>query len=327
MSAAAHARRPLRPTPHARSRAAGVPAPRVCQQQESRSVSTARAGPGPQTAPDAYTFVDGSPLPVPTASSTSSTQWSRPIRTDVCSMFARMPRYAPASSGIRSAARMRATGQNGSSRHVLALFDSSSRRINEQSSGLLIRGFGVQVPGGAPGLTWGFRLQVVLLSGLVGPWWVQCGTSSRSAELSFLSLGMLKARLSRRVGVVRVLGSFGQGGATRRHRRVPGVPDGQAVISASTGALRLVPPPAGCPLSAPGARLRRRLQAQLDGDAEVGVGGQHRAGVAELVRRLQLSAPSSISVAAPCRRSCGGNGVVSTGRKCWSGNPARVPRG
>src|SRR5450756_141867 len=25
-----------------------------------------------------------------------------------------------------------------------------------QSSGLLIRGFGVQVPGGAPGLTWGF---------------------------------------------------------------------------------------------------------------------------------------------------------------------------
>jgi hypothetical protein len=26
----------------------------------------------------------------------------------------------------------------------------------EQSSGLLIRGFGVQVPGGAPVLTWGF---------------------------------------------------------------------------------------------------------------------------------------------------------------------------
>ena len=29
-------------------------------------------------------------------------------------------------------------------------------RINEQSSGLLICGFGVQVPGGAPILTWGF---------------------------------------------------------------------------------------------------------------------------------------------------------------------------
>ena len=37
---------------------------------------------------------------------------------------------------------------------------------------------------------------------------------------------MLKARLSRRVGVVRVLGSFGQGGATRCDRRVPGTPDG-----------------------------------------------------------------------------------------------------
>jgi hypothetical protein len=66
--------------------------------------------------------------------------WYRPVRTDVCSMFARMPRYGPAQPGIRSAARMRATGQNGSSRHVLALHDSSSRRINEQSSGLLIRG-------------------------------------------------------------------------------------------------------------------------------------------------------------------------------------------
>jgi hypothetical protein len=61
--------------------------------------------------------------------------WSRPFGTDVRSMFARMPRYAPAPLGIRSPAQMRATGQNGSSRHVLALFDSSSIRINEQSSG------------------------------------------------------------------------------------------------------------------------------------------------------------------------------------------------
>jgi hypothetical protein len=37
-----------------------------------------------------------------------------------------------------------------------SIFDSSSSRINEQNSGLLIRGFGVQVPGGAPDLTWGF---------------------------------------------------------------------------------------------------------------------------------------------------------------------------
>jgi hypothetical protein len=55
-------------------------------------------------------------------------------------MFARMPRYTPAAPGIRSAAQMRPTGQNGSSRHVLALFDSSSSRINELSSGLLICG-------------------------------------------------------------------------------------------------------------------------------------------------------------------------------------------
>jgi hypothetical protein len=34
---------------------------------------------------------------------------------------------------------MRVTGQNGSSRHAVASFDSSSRRISEQSSGLLIR--------------------------------------------------------------------------------------------------------------------------------------------------------------------------------------------
>ena len=119
-------------------------------------MSIAHAGPGPQTAPDAYTFADDAPRPVPTASSTSSTQWSRPIRIDVCSMFARMPRYGPTPPGIRGAARVRATGQNGSSRHVLALFNSSSRRITKHSSGLLIRGFGVQVPGGAPVLTWSF---------------------------------------------------------------------------------------------------------------------------------------------------------------------------
>ena len=82
--------------------------------------------------------------------------WSRPMPVDVCSMFARMPRYASAASGIRSEPRIPATGQNGSSRHVLALLDTSSSSINEQSSGLLIRGFGVQVPGGAPVLTWGF---------------------------------------------------------------------------------------------------------------------------------------------------------------------------
>jgi hypothetical protein len=82
--------------------------------------------------------------------------WSRPMPADVCSMFARTPGYAPAPSGIRSESRIPETGQNGSSRHVLSLPGSISKRINEQRSGLLIRGFGVQVPGGAPGLTWGF---------------------------------------------------------------------------------------------------------------------------------------------------------------------------
>jgi hypothetical protein len=44
---------------------------------------------------------------------------------------------------------MRETGQNDSSRHVLALSNTISEKINEQRSGLLIRGFGVRVPGGA----------------------------------------------------------------------------------------------------------------------------------------------------------------------------------
>jgi hypothetical protein len=54
-------------------------------------------------------------------------------------MFAPMPRYAPAASDIHSVPRIPATGQNGSSRHVLALFNSSSRRIIECRSGALIR--------------------------------------------------------------------------------------------------------------------------------------------------------------------------------------------
>jgi hypothetical protein len=89
------------------------------------------------------------------------TNWSRPMRIDVCSMFARMPRYGPAQPGIRSAARMRATGRNGSSRHVLEFFDSSSRIIIELSSGLSIRRFGVQVPGGTPVLTWPYSSRAI----------------------------------------------------------------------------------------------------------------------------------------------------------------------
>jgi hypothetical protein len=56
-------------------------------------------------------------------------------------MVARMHWYAPALSGIRSESRIPATGQDGSSRHVLALSDSSSEIIIKCRSGLLIRGF------------------------------------------------------------------------------------------------------------------------------------------------------------------------------------------
>ena len=96
------------------------------------------------------------PRPLPAAPQAPSPKWSRPLGIDGCSAVARMPRYGPALPGIRSAPRIPAAGQNGSSRHALALFGSSSRRINEHRSGLLICGFGVQVPGGAPTLTWSY---------------------------------------------------------------------------------------------------------------------------------------------------------------------------
>ena len=63
------------------------------------------------------------------------------------------PRQHPVSA---ARPRIRATAQNGRPRHGLASGNISSERKNEQSSGLLIRGFGVRVPGGAPVLTWGF---------------------------------------------------------------------------------------------------------------------------------------------------------------------------
>jgi hypothetical protein len=66
-----------------------------------------------------------------------------------------MPRYVPAGSGTRSESWISTTAQNGSSRHVLTIFDSRSRIISEFRSGLLIRGFGVHdllvVAGGHPG--------------------------------------------------------------------------------------------------------------------------------------------------------------------------------
>jgi hypothetical protein len=46
------------------------------------------------------------PRPLPAAPQAPPARWSRPVRIDVCSMFARMPRYAPAASGIRIALRI-----------------------------------------------------------------------------------------------------------------------------------------------------------------------------------------------------------------------------
>jgi hypothetical protein len=124
--------------------------------------------------PDACTFADDATASPRRVSDVLGPQWSRPVSIDGCSMVARMPRYAPAASGTRGTQRIPAAGQNGSSRHVLALFDSSLSRRIEQSSGLLIRGFGVRVPGGAPVLTWGFiapgHFFVSVLSPVVAPW-------------------------------------------------------------------------------------------------------------------------------------------------------------
>ena len=77
---------------------------------------------------------------------------------------------------------------------------------------------------------------------MVGPMWDQL----QSAELSFFPSGMLEGPATRRVGVVRVLGSSAgwvHAPSLARSRE----PDCQAVISAVTGALRLrtLPPPGG----------------------------------------------------------------------------------
>ena len=68
-----------------------------------------------------------------------------PCLLHVCSDVA-----VPSDSARYQAAAKRAESRTKRHRQVL------SGSIWTLSSGLLIRGFGVQVPGGAPGLTWGF---------------------------------------------------------------------------------------------------------------------------------------------------------------------------
>jgi hypothetical protein len=87
-------------------------------------------------APVTYTITSNRTTPCRPIPRRPRLWWSRPMPADGCSMVARMPRYASAASGIRSAQRIPANGQNSSSRHVLSFFDSSSERRIEQSSAL-----------------------------------------------------------------------------------------------------------------------------------------------------------------------------------------------
>src|SRR6266536_1778520 len=64
-------------------------------------------------------------------------------------MFARMSRHHLTAPGIRRQRYRRSRGQNGTARY----YPVSTRT---QNSRLLIRGFGVRVPGGAPVLSWAF---------------------------------------------------------------------------------------------------------------------------------------------------------------------------
>src|ERR1700733_2886428 len=68
----------------------------------------------------------------------------------VCSMFARLSRYHLTASGTRRQRNRWSSGQNGIAKPYPA--------VGGRGTALLIRGFGVQVPGGAPVLTWAFSL-------------------------------------------------------------------------------------------------------------------------------------------------------------------------
>jgi hypothetical protein len=59
-----------------------------------------------------------------------SAMWSRPVHTDVCSMFARMSRYAPAACGIRSP--LRDTG-NRTERQVAVFTGIACHQLGEKN--------------------------------------------------------------------------------------------------------------------------------------------------------------------------------------------------
>ena len=98
--------------------------------------------------------------------------YSPPERGDhrhVCSMFARLSRHHLTAPGISRQLDWRSRGQNGTARHCPVVAGRKSR-------GLLVRGFGVRVPGGAPVLTWLFCYPFTLVGGrfpaVVAPRWL-----------------------------------------------------------------------------------------------------------------------------------------------------------
>ena len=92
-----------------------------------------------------------------------------------------------------------------------------------ENSGLLIRGFGVQVPGGAPVLSSEYSSLLIFFSEPVRPWWVQCGTRTGGAT-GFDFVLLTCGRPGYRAGSAfsRASGLFGQVGPRASHPRVPG---------------------------------------------------------------------------------------------------------
>src|SRR3954449_6012194 len=93
-------------------------------------------------------------------------------------MFARMPRYGPAGHGTHVTSARGVAAQLRMSWHSC---DSSFQKM-PLSSGLLIRGFGVQVPGGAPGLTWGFIAPGHFYLSVLSPWLLRGCSRARTQQ-------------------------------------------------------------------------------------------------------------------------------------------------
>jgi hypothetical protein len=102
-------------------------------------------------------------------------------------MFARMSRYGPAAAGTTRHPLSRPAVRSGRSRHASAQNDTRKRSKIEQSSGLLIRGFGVRVPGGAPVLTWHYAESELPRDGRFGAVLAPCSLVSLDRAVRGLS--------------------------------------------------------------------------------------------------------------------------------------------